>query len=79
MLTKNISKVTSIALIRSACKSANVGEQNSQSHRVSISPLYVFLKTELENYCTKIQASRSLRDPANIQNRGSRRHNQDNF
>ena len=56
ILTESIPKVASIELIKSAFESADVGEQNSQSHRISISLANAFPKTELEKYDRKVQA-----------------------
>ena len=63
VLTESVPKVASIELIKSSFESPDVGEQNSQRHRVSTSLAYAFPETEFEKYDRNIQAYRSVGEP----------------
>jgi hypothetical protein len=56
IFTESVPKVASIELIKGSFESADVGEQNSQRHRVPKSLVYALPKTKLEKYDRKVQA-----------------------
>ena len=64
IFTESVPKVASIELIKGSFESVDVGEQNSQRHRVSKSLVYALPKTKLEKYERNIQAYRSVAEPS---------------